>query len=304
MTLSKSGQPDGIVTGIQRCSLHDGPGIRTMVFLKGCYLACRWCHNPETQSPDPVISFDGMKCLGCGGCAAVCPHGCHFMQDGRHGFDRSGCDLCGRCVAVCPGALEVCGERMTVDAVMQNVLADKGFYTGGGGMTLRGGEPFYQGEFALALLQAAKAEGIATAVETCGMAKTAYLEAAVGCTDVFLYDIKESSPARHRQFTGADNVLILYNLDRIASMGACIVLRAPIIPGVNDREEHFANIGAVAERYAAIRSVEVLPYHRAGGVKYANVGMTATQFAVPTPEDARRYVAAIAAHTNKNVKLA
>lgn len=165
-------------------------------------------------------------------------------------------------------------------------------------------EPFYQGEFALALLQAAKAEGIATAVETCGMAKTAYLEAAVGCTDVFLYDIKESSPARHRQFTGADNVLILYNLDRIASMGACIVLRAPIIPGVNDREEHFANIGAVAERYAAIRSVEVLPYHRAGGVKYANVGMTATQFAVPTPEDARRYVAAIAAHTNKNVKLA
>ena len=294
----------GIVAGIQRCSLHDGPGIRTLVFLKGCPLSCLWCHNPETQSPNPLISFDGLKCLGCGRCVAACPHGCHFMQEGRHGFDRTACDLCGKCVAACPGALELCGERMTVDAVMQTVLADRGFYTNEGGMTLSGGEPFYRGEFALALLRAARRAGIHTAVETCGMAKTEYLEAAVDCTDLFLYDIKESDAARHRQYTGADNARILYNLDRIAAKGAAVVLRAPIIPGVNDRAAHFANLGMLAERYPSVRAVEVLPYHRAGSVKYGNVGMTATQFPVPKPEDGKRYVAAIAAHTKKHVKLA
>lgn len=304
MTSNESKCYQGLVTGIQRCSLHDGSGIRTMVFLKGCYLSCLWCHNPETQSAEAVISFDGLKCIGCGGCVTACPNGCHFMKDGLHGFDRTNCDLCGKCVNVCPGALEVCGESMTIDQVMKPVLADKGFYGMDGGFTLSGGEPFCQGEFAIALLKAAKEAGINTAVETCGMAKSEYLAEACKYTDIFLYDIKESSPERHKQFTGADNTLILKNLDMIASMGANIILRAPIIPGVNDREEHFANIGAVAQKYSAIKSVEVLPYHRAGNVKYANVGMEATQFTVPKPEDGKRYVSAIAAHTGKNVKLA
>ncbi len=293
----------GIVTNIQRCSLHDGPGIRTTVFLKGCYLSCLWCHNPETQSFEPALSYDAIKCIGCGGCVPACPQGCHSVSGGIHSYQRESCTACLKCVSACPSALSVCGEEKTVEEIIKTVLQDRDFYGDKGGMTLSGGEPFCQGEFAIALLAAAKKAGIHTAVETSGMAKTEYLIEACKYTDIFLYDIKESDPERHRHFTGADNRLILENMDKIASLGANIVLRAPIIPDVNDREEHFESIGRIAEKYDSIKLIQLLPYHRAGTVKYQTVGMKATEYRVPTKDDGAAYLRSVQSYTNKKAEL-
>jgi len=293
----------GIITGNQRFSIHDGPGIRTLVFLKGCPLSCLWCHNPETQRYLPEIMYDAVKCIGCGECAQVCPQGCHRMSDGLHYFDRTRCNDCGRCTDVCPSALERCGERVTVSEALKPVLADRPFYKREGGLTLSGGEPFAQPEFALAILQKAKDEGIHTAVETCGACNSEALLASIPYVDLFLYDIKEIDPIRHKELVGADNTLIIKNLTMLSDAGATIVLRIPVIPGANDSFERFSGVGQLAEKLSGVISVDVLPYHRAGNVKYGKLGLEATEYRVPDKNDGRLYVDAISKFTSKPVNL-
>ena len=241
----------GIVTDFKRFAVHDGDGIRTTVFLKGCPLRCVWCHNPESISPKPELAFYAEKCTGCGECMRVCPNGAHIFEAADtpdsyiHKLDRTKCAACGKCAEVCvSGALKLCGRRMSVDEVMKIVAEDRIFYeTSGGGMTLSGGEPTLQPEFALALLRAAKADGISTALDTCGFAKREVYESLLPYTDIFLYDIKHITDEGHIRCTGRSNRLILENLRFLSDAGAKIEIRIPLVPGYNDDAETLDGIG-------------------------------------------------------------
>jgi pyruvate formate lyase activating enzyme len=266
--------PTGTIFSIERCSLHDGPGIRTTVFLKGCPLRCQWCHNPESQSRREELYFLDENCVACGSCAAVCPAGCHRVTDAAHTIDRADCQRCGQCVDACPtGALELKGQRVTVREVMKTVLRDRHFYEdSGGGLTLCGGEPMAQPAFVLALLKAAKAEGIHTVLETCGFIQTAKFMSVLPYVDLFYFDWKETDTERHRNYTGVKNELILQNLAELDAAGAEIVLRCPIIPGLNARPDHFEGIAQLANQHPRVREVHVLPYHPMGASKSTRLG--------------------------------
>ncbi len=270
----------GMVFDIQKFSIHDGPGIRTTVFLKGCPLRCVWCHNPESQDGGPEISFSPSKCIGCGFCRQACPHGCHTVDaEGRRVFVRASCERCGRCAAGCyAGALEVIGRPMTVTAVLDEVLKDRPFYeTSGGGMTISGGEPLAQFEFTRALLAAARREGLHTCIETSGFASFDRLAVLAGLVDLFYYDYKETDPARHLEYTGVPLSPILENLAGLDRLGAATVLRCPIMPGLNARDEHFRGIAAVANGLSHMREVHILSYHPLGRDKLARIGRTGEQ---------------------------
>jgi len=265
----------GIVLDILRCSLHDGPGIRSTVFLKGCPLACLWCHNPESQGRDPVLAFDAARCTHCGACAAACPNGCHSVAPARHDMDRSRCTACGRCVTACPSrALEVRGRRMTVAEVLEEVLKDRDYYAASdGGLTLSGGEPLWQADFAVALARAARSAGISVALETCGIAPVARFREIRPFVDLFLYDYKGTGADDHVAHTGVSNEPVLANLEWLYADGARIVLRCPLVPGLNDSEEHLVGIAALSRRYPRLEAIEVMPYHRMGNEKARRVGM-------------------------------
>jgi len=264
----------GIVFDIQRFSLNDGPGIRTTVFLKGCPLHCLWCHNPESQEPRPEISFNPERCIACGYCVRVCPHGCHVMRDGRHVFERANCERCGLCTRECHAqALELIGKRMSVAEVIAEVVKDRAFYqTSGGGITLSGGEPLAQPEFTRELLAAASAERVRTAIETCGVAPAERFREILPHLDLVLFDYKETDPAKAKEFTGADTRQVFENLLALDSAGKSIILRCPIVPGLNDREDHFAGIAAVAAKLKHLVQVDILPYHPLGESKSARFG--------------------------------
>lgn len=304
--IAPPGEARGRVFDIQKFSIHDGPGIRTTVFLKGCPLQCAWCHNPESQERAIEISLIPDKCIGCGYCFKACPRGCHVMQDGQRQFRRELCVRCGTCAAQCYArALEVIGKDMSVSDVLQEVIKDRPFYeTSGGGMTVSGGEPMAQFPFTLALVRAAKAAGLHVCLETSGVAPWAEYEQLLGPVDLFLYDYKESDPVRHRDFTGVPPETILDNLQRLDERGATLVLRCPIIPGYNARDEHLQAIADLANRLRHVQEINLMPYHPLGDSKRDRLGKISRCADISFPDETEidRWVATVAAQTRIPVK--
>ena len=276
----------GIVFNIQQFCVNDGPGIRTTVFLKGCPLRCAWCHNPESHKRAAEVSYLERKCIGCGECAEACAKNAHKFDGGEHTLDREVCVSCGECVDKCPtSAIEMMGKEMSVDDVISEVLRDKVFYeSSGGGITLSGGEPLMQPDFAEAILAAAKKEGIHTAIETCGYADGSVIAGIAEQVDLFLYDIKLCDSAAHKEYTGVSNERIIENLRLIDSLGKPIILRCPIIPDVNDNEGHFCGIAALADSLINLLAIEIEPYHPLGNDKHLSLGHTDGGQLFRTPE--------------------
>ena len=260
-----------VIFDIVRNSYVDGPGIRTTVFFKGCNLKCAWCHNPESQSPSPQLLVYGSKCIGCGKCREKCPRG---MEK---------CTLCGTCALFCPGdARELCGERMDLQKIFQQILRDKPYYdASGGGVTFSGGECMLQIDSLEALLKLCKEAGIHTAVDTAGLVPFGYFERIIPYADLFLYDIKTIEEEKHRQYTGAENRQILENFKALLERNCSLWVRIPVIPGVNDTEAEMAQIKALWAKRPAPRKVELLPYHAMGSHKYEALGKEAQRFSVP-----------------------
>lgn len=263
---------EGVVFDIQRFSLHDGPGIRTIVFLKGCPLSCLWCCNPESQPMKPVVMFQPQDCISCGSCAKACKHGA-ISPDKPGLIDRSKCVGCGECASVCPtGALAVKGEKMTVEQVIKVLRKDKTTYKkSGGGVTISGGEPLVQWKFATELLKACKAQGWDTAMETTGYGSEEAVESVFPYVDNVLMDIKQMDSKRHKEVTGVPNEVILRNAPRIAEITK-VVIRVPTIPTVNAYEEQFHRICQFAKTLNGVDTIHVLPYHTLGENKYGLLG--------------------------------
>ena len=265
----------GTIFNIQRFSTSDGPGIRTVVFLKGCPLDCAWCHNPESKTVLPGLFFKKESCIGCRACEAVCKNHLHRLTEEDHLFEREGCARCGVCAQACPTeALTVCGEQKEAEDIIGTVLRDRMFYEeSGGGMTLSGGEPLAQFDFSLELLKLAKEKGLHTAVETCGYS-TKDLSPMCGAVDLWLFDIKLLNEEKHRTYTGVSNELILKNLRLLDSLGAKTVLRCPVIPDVNFDEEHFALLAELASSLNHVTAIHLEPYHPLGISKAEQLGVT------------------------------
>lgn len=263
----------GIIFNIQKFCIHDGDGIRTCVFLKGCPLRCIWCHNSESFEKTPSLSFDKAKCSSCGRCLAVCS--ARSIVNGILKIDHEKCIRCGRCAEVCLNdANEIIGKEMTAREVLNEVIKDKMFYdTSGGGLTVTGGEPSYQANFTLELLRLAKDTGISLAIETCGIGSRDFYKYAADLGTTFLYDIKCIDPERHRKLTGVDNFHIMSNLHYLLNRGADIIIRLPLIPDCNDSDEDisvlpdFLNKNKGRYRYA-----EIMPYHALGIGKSEKTG--------------------------------
>lgn len=258
----------GTVFNLQRYSLHDGPGIRTTVFLKGCPARCWWCHNPESQSPAPEVACTLNRCIRCDACL----YACHEKLE-----PRTVCRVCGECAEACPtGAREMVGREMTAEEVVQSVLKDRFFFEdSGGGVTFSGGEPLCQPEFLVELLNGCRDRGIHTAVDTAGLCSESALLEVAPLVDLFLYDLKSADPERHREGTGVDNGAILENLERLGRVHENIWLRVPVIPGFNDSAEEMEAMARVASRARGVRQIWLLPYHGSWTAKPARFGKEA-----------------------------
>jgi pyruvate formate lyase activating enzyme len=264
----------GVVFDIQRYSTRDGPGIRTTVFLKGCPASCPWCHNPESWSTAPQVMVLERRCLGCGTCLEVCPHGALTHAGARPGDNGGPCTLCGTCIEACPpDARHLAGREMDVDEVLAEVLRDRVFYEeSDGGVTFSGGEPLLQHAFLTEALSACRAAGLHTAVDTSGYAPQAHLLALAPLVDLFLYDLKLMDAERHRALIGVPNAPILDNLRALGAVHGAIRVRIPIVPGFNDDEADLEAAARFASGVPGVQAVELLPYHRAGAQKFERLG--------------------------------
>lgn len=263
---------EGIYLEFKRLAVHDGPGIRTTMFLKGCPLECRWCHNPESISPLPQIGYFEDKCLGCGECARVCEY--HRIKNGKHRFNRAQCTACGKCVAVCPnGALVLYGKKISTEAAAAALLEDVEFYRqSGGGITLSGGEPLLQADFCAELLAIMKKKEIHTAVDTCGQVPWTAFAKVLPFTDLFLYDFKHPDAEIHRRDTGVGNAKIIANLMKLDRTGKAVEVRIPIIPGFNDDRDTAEKIASVLEKCKHLSGIRLLTYNPHAANKYYAVG--------------------------------
>ena len=269
----------GMIFNIQRYSIHDGPGIRTTVFFKGCPLSCIWCHNPESQSFGPELMVYARRCIGCGKCTEACAHNAIS--------DRSKCISCGSCAEVCHAkARELAGKKMSVREVIAQIEKDSIFYDeSGGGVTFSGGEPLSQPEFLLELLKQCKKREYHTAVDTSGYGAAETMEAISSFTDLFLYDLKLMDDNKHIKYTGVSNKLILENLRLISRLGKKIFIRIPLIPGINDDEENIRAAAEVIRGTAGVEQVNVLPYHNIAADKYARLGKHSSLKDITVPSD-------------------
>jgi len=273
----------GLVFNIMRFSVHDGPGIRTTVFLKGCPLSCWWCHNPESQSFRPEVMYAADRCAACGDCVKACDEGA-LTWNGGPLRDHDKCSHCGKCVNACvTDARRLAGEWMTVDDVVRRVYRDVVFFEqSGGGVTFSGGEPLSQPDFLFAALGACRAQGIHTAVDTSGFARPETLAHIAERTDLFLFDLKLVDSDRHKQCTGVSNGLILENLAMLTRMKKEVVVRIPIVPSVNDDEANIRHSIDLLSR-TGVHSVDLLPYHETGTDKYRRLGANAPMQNVTPP---------------------
>jgi pyruvate formate lyase activating enzyme len=264
----------GLVFNLQRYCLHDGPGIRTTVFLKGCALSCSWCHNPESQAATPEVMVLEDRCIRCGFCVEACPEQVPVPGGGRTVEQVSHCIVCGACVEACPsGARQIAGRRIEAEDLAEEVLRDRVFFDqSGGGVTFSGGEPLHQATFLRQALSACRLAGLHTAVDTCGLAPRDVLLDIAELTDLFLYDVKFIDDERHREHTGAGNGTILENLSALIEADRRIWLRVPVIPGVNDDRENLDGIADLAASLHGVERVCLLPYHRNGERKIARLG--------------------------------
>jgi pyruvate formate lyase activating enzyme len=275
----------GTIFNIQKFSLHDGPGIRTTVFFKGCPLHCQWCHNPESQPTGQQVVFFPARCIACGACIETCPQGAITLSQAGALTDLELCDQCGDCVEDCYSqARELVGRQVSVVEVMAEIESDRPFYEeSGGGATFSGGEPLMQPDFLLALLKACKTEEIHTTVDTCGFASWNVLERIQPYTDLFLFDLKIMDQAQHQEYTGASNEPILRNLRRLSESGQVIRLRLPIIPGINDQPEQIRQIGEFAAGLPHLDEVDILPYHNIAAEKYRRLNIVYALPDLPAP---------------------
>ena len=265
----------GVVTNVQRFSIHDGPGIRTTIFLKGCNLRCFWCHNPETWRSQPEIELYPDRCLGCGECLKICPNEVHQLVNGKHILQRERCVGCGLCAENCfAQALVLVGEKKTVQEVMDEILQDRPFYENSkGGVTLSGGEPLLQLEFSRAILQRCQEEGIHTAIETAANVSWDRLAAILPFVDLVMMDIKIMDSAKHQEYTGVPNERILANAQRLSEQPQPLIIRTPIIPGVNDSPAEVKAIAHFISSFPNLLYYELLPFHPMAKSKYQSLDL-------------------------------
>lgn len=277
-----------IVSNVSRGSLHDGPGVRTVVYLKGCALRCRWCHNPEALSAQPQVMYAPIKCIHCGRCVEICPEHHRVIGDDMV-LEREGCAACGKCAENCPsGALSMSGTRRTLDEVWKEVMRDRHYYqTSGGGITLSGGECLLQADFAAQLLARCREAGVHTAVETALFVTWESIEKVLPMCDLFLCDFKIPDPEKHRAYTGQDNRLILQNFRALTQRApGRVLLRIPLIPGVNDSEaEMLAFAEKIRDFEEGLQSIELLKYNPMAESKYRQVGMNYEAFGEEAQSD-------------------
>lgn len=279
---------------IKRFAVHDGDGLRTTVFFKGCPLKCVWCHNPEGLSNNPELAYYEHKCINCGECVSVCPTGAHYFENGTHKFDRSKCIACGKCESVCLGkALTFYGKEYTAKELLPLLLEDKDFYkTSGGGVTLSGGECLLYADFCAELLKKLKENGVNTAVDTSGFVSKTALQKVLPFVDVFLYDIKAYDESVHIKCTGYSNKQILDNLKFLDESGAKIEIRVPYVPNLNDNQ--IEKIGKFLSEFKNITKVRVLPYHNYAGSKYDSLEIKNTlPKTLPTNEEVENAVSVL-----------
>jgi len=277
----------GLIFDIHKYAIHDGPGIRTTVFLKGCPLKCWWCHNPESQSSCIQIIYRQERCIRCGSCLETCPQGALQEKQNVITLDERLCDICGDCVKICyADARQLVGKEMSTSQVMAEIISDIPFFDqSGGGVTFSGGEPLFQSDFLLSLLQACKEQDIHTVLDTCGFSSWETLELIRPWVDLFYYDLKMIDAKEHYIFTGVSNQNILVNLQRLSQHGHHIILRLPILPGINDDEKSIFKVGAFAASLPHLDRVDILPYHRIGLDKYDRLNIPYKLPDLPQPSD-------------------